>query len=99
MSKQEIDISQLQVGELQQLQQRLSSEVNNFVNNLIALQQTAGRFAAAGRSVEQLQEAKKGQELMLPMTESLYVKGNIDSVETVLLEIGTGYYVEVRMDF
>lgn len=37
-----------------------------------------------------------GQPLLLPLTESLYVSGTLESVDTVLLEIGTGYYVEVR---
>jgi prefoldin alpha subunit len=31
---------------------------------------------------------------MLPLTESLYVSGSLASVDKVLLEIGTGYYVE-----
>lgn len=97
-SKQQINISQLEVGELQQLQQQLSSELNNFMSSLIALQQTAARFASAGRSVEALKNANCGDMLMLPMTESLYVPGTLESVETVLLEIGTGYYVERDVD-
>jgi hypothetical protein len=34
--------------------------------------------------------------VLLPLTESLYVSGALESVESVLLEIGTGYFVEVR---
>ncbi len=34
--------------------------------------------------------------MLLPLTESLYVSGVLESVESVLLEAGTGYYVEVR---
>ena len=36
-----------------------------------------------------------GQPVLLPLTESLYVSGTLESVDTVLLEVGTGYYVEV----
>lgn len=68
------------------------------MSSLIALQQTAAKFATAGRSVEALKDAKSGDMLMLPMTESLYVPGTLESVETVLLEIGTGYYVERDVD-
>eukprot|EP00889_Picochlorum_renovo_P004629 jgi/Picre1/31659/NNA_007010.t1 len=32
------------------------------------------------------------------MTESLYVPGTLKSVETVLLEVGTGYYIERDVD-
>ena len=91
---QQVDIFQLGIGELNQLHQQLTYGVNNFMNSLIALQQTAGRFASAGQSVEQLKDAKQGQNILLPMTESLYVPGTLESVETVLLEVGTGYYVE-----
>ncbi len=97
-SNQQINISQLELGELQQLQQQLSSEMNNFVSSLIALQQTAAKFATAGRSVESLKDTKQGDMLMLPMTESLYVPGTLENVDTVLLEIGTGYYVERGVD-
>jgi prefoldin alpha subunit len=38
-----------------------------------------------------------GQPVLLPLTESLYVSGALESVESVLLEVGTGYYVEVRV--
>ena len=38
---------------------------------------------------------KETQVGLLPMTESMYVAGTLESVDTVLLEIGTGYYVEV----
>lgn len=34
--------------------------------------------------------------MLLPLTESLYVGGALESVDSVLLEIGTGYFVEVR---
>ena len=39
---------------------------------------------------------RAGQPVLLPLTESLYVSGALESVDTVLLEIGTGYFVEVR---
>ena len=36
-----------------------------------------------------------GQPLLLPLTQSLYVNGTIASVDKVIVDIGTGYYVEV----
>jgi prefoldin alpha subunit len=99
MANQRVDISQLSLPELQELHQQLSQEVESFTTNMMALQQTAGRFASAGQSIEALKEREKGQPVLLPMTESLYVSGTLDSVDTVLLEIGTGYYIEVRLYF
>ena len=97
MAGQRIDISQLSLPELQELHSQLSAEVENFTNTMVTLQQTASRFAVAGQSVEALKDRKQGQPVLLPMTESLYVSGTLESVDTVLLEIGTGYYIEVRI--
>jgi prefoldin alpha subunit len=36
----------------------------------------------------------KGKELFVPVTSSLYVKGNLSNVEQVLVDIGGGYYVQ-----
>lgn len=35
-----------------------------------------------------------GQPIMLPLTSSVYVNGTLASNETVLIDIGTGYYIE-----
>ena len=32
---------------------------------------------------------------MLPLTSSVYVNGTLASKESVLIDIGTGYYIEV----
>lgn len=36
-----------------------------------------------------------GQVLLLPLTQSLYASGTIADTETFLIDIGTGYYVEM----
>jgi prefoldin alpha subunit len=36
-----------------------------------------------------------GQKILLPLTSSLYVPGELASKEHILVDIGTGYYVEV----
>ena len=42
--------------------------------------------------------AKKGtegkDEILVPLTSSLYVKGRLTDREKVLVDVGTGYYVE-----
>lgn len=36
-----------------------------------------------------------GQELLMPLTGSLYVRGALEDTDSVLINVGTGYYVEV----
>jgi hypothetical protein len=38
-----------------------------------------------------------GQPLMVPLTESLYVPAKLADTENVLVDVGTGYYVQVRV--
>jgi hypothetical protein len=35
-----------------------------------------------------------GQDILVPLTQSLYVPGKISDVGRVLIDVGTGYYVE-----
>jgi prefoldin subunit 5 len=37
-----------------------------------------------------------GTGMMLPLTQSLYVEGELADAENVLVDIGTGYYLQVR---
>ena len=37
-----------------------------------------------------------GHQLLLPLTQSLYVNGTIAQPDKVMIDIGTGYFVEVR---
>lgn len=36
----------------------------------------------------------KGNEILVPLTSSLYVKGQLVDREKVLVDVGTGFYVE-----
>jgi prefoldin alpha subunit len=95
MAQPRIDISQLSLPELQDLYEQLKAELESFSRQMLALQETAGRFASTGQALEELKGRQQGQPVLLPMTESLYVPGTMESVDNVMLEIGTGYYIEV----
>lgn len=36
----------------------------------------------------------QGKEIFVPITGSMYVKGNLSNVDNVLVDIGGGYYVQ-----
>mmetsp|Transcript_11973 Transcript_11973/g.43733 ORF Transcript_11973/g.43733 Transcript_11973/m.43733 type:complete len:107 (-) Transcript_11973:708-1028(-) len=52
------------------------------------------RFNNTKSSLAQLKELDEGQEALIPLTASMYVPGNIATTEKVLVDVGTGYYVE-----
>ncbi len=48
------------------------------------------------QSADERERNGKGAEkpILVPLTPSLYVPGKLASTETVLVDIGTGFYVE-----
>lgn len=38
-------------------------------------------------------------EILVPLTTSLYYSGKLDKVDTVMVDIGTGYFVEKVLKF
>jgi len=36
-----------------------------------------------------------GKKMLVPLTASLYVPGSLDDAEKVLVDVGTGYFIEV----
>lgn len=37
-----------------------------------------------------------GKKMLVPLTASLYVPGTLDDADKVLVDVGTGYFIEVR---
>lgn len=51
------------------------------------------RFQDSADSMNQV-KAREGHEVLVPLTGSMYVPGVIKDTEKVLVDVGTGYYVE-----
>lgn len=45
-------------------------------------------------SLESLQKARGDSQLLVPVTDSLFVSGSVDANDSVLVDVGTGFYVE-----
>ncbi|KAM6039170.1 prefoldin subunit 5 isoform 2-T2 [Chlamydotis macqueenii] len=45
-----------------------------------------------------LSKGNQGKDLLVPLTSSMYVPGKLSDVERVLIDVGTGYYVEKSAD-
>lgn len=60
MAGQPIALESLDVQQLAEVGKQLESEIDGLMQNALALQQTAAKFAGAGQAVEYLQEQKQG---------------------------------------
>ncbi|XP_071479694.1 prefoldin subunit 5-like, partial [Diadema antillarum] len=91
---QQVDLMQLQLPQLNVLKEQLDQEVEMMQSSLQQLKIAQSRFVESSESIGKLNSDNDGKEMLVPLTSSLYVPGKLQDVNNVLIDIGTGYYVE-----
>lgn len=89
-----VPLKALSVEQLQQLRQGAQTELEFHESNAEALQIAQRRLNNSKNATEEYSKVEEDQEIMIPLTHSIYVRGNVEDKDTVLVDIGTGYYVE-----
>ncbi|KAL1955789.1 hypothetical protein VTO42DRAFT_8109 [Malbranchea cinnamomea] len=94
-----VDITTLSVPQLRALQSRLSSELEHLTSSHAKLRTAQSKFRDCIRSINDGVANKttgdeKKDEILVPLTSSLYVKGKLADREKVLVDVGTGFFVE-----
>ena len=52
------------------------------------------RFQESGESLTRMNTEADGKDVLVPLTGSMYVPGKLSNANKVVVDIGTGYYVE-----
>jgi prefoldin alpha subunit len=60
----------------------------------VQLKQAQDRFVQNISTLTSLKSAPPEQELMIPLTSSVYIKGVLANKGSVTVDIGTGYFIE-----
>uniref|UniRef100_T1ISQ0 Prefoldin subunit 5 n=1 Tax=Strigamia maritima TaxID=126957 RepID=T1ISQ0_STRMM len=95
---QTVDISKLNLGQLNQLKQQLDQEIELFSSSLQQLKLAQTKFQDSGDCLEKINPDNDGKEILVPLTGSMYVPGTLTDVNNVYIDIGTGYYVENNVE-
>ena len=74
--------------------EQIEGEIEQLKQNMAQLQNGVKRYHTSGRAIEALKDETGGKEMLVPLTSSLYVQGILGDTDTILLDIGTGYFVE-----
>ena len=94
-----VPITSLSPQELQEYRGRLQQDLEALAGSAQQLARLAAAFGSSQRAVQQLHSStKEGQRLLLPLTSSLYVSGEVAAPHMVLVDVGTGYYVEMAAE-
>eukprot|EP00699_Malawimonas_sp_californiana_P001513 EC715684.1.p1 GENE.EC715684.1~~EC715684.1.p1 ORF type:complete len:157 (+),score=23.74 EC715684.1:1-471(+) len=91
---QTVDVGQLPVEQLTNLREQLENEIQHPASSLEQLIRAANQYNDSNRCLESIKSGNEGKETLIPLTSSLYVPGKLGDSKSVMLDIGTGYFVE-----
>jgi prefoldin alpha subunit len=89
-----IDLDSMSLDQLNQVKQQEEQRLQALTNRYAQLRAIAARFNASQQAVSEISPAMEGKPVMVPLTESLYVPGKLREPNKLLVDIGTGFYVE-----
>mmetsp|Transcript_30059 Transcript_30059/g.28725 ORF Transcript_30059/g.28725 Transcript_30059/m.28725 type:complete len:161 (-) Transcript_30059:114-596(-) len=90
----EVNPMHLSLEQLNNLKLQNEEELQELQRQLETLHGAKGRFLNARNTLDEISTSKKDEVLLVPLNSSLYVPGRIVDPETVLVELGTGYFAE-----
>ncbi|KAF9351264.1 subunit of tubulin prefoldin [Mortierella sp. NVP85] len=93
-----IDLQDLDLTQLVEVKKQLEEELSHLTSSFGQLKQAQNRFADCIESCQAINAANKDKTILVPLTSSLYVPGKLANVEKVIVDIGTGYYVEKTVE-
>ena len=95
---QQIPIDQLPIQQLDQFKKQLGEEINILTESLNSLGMAQKKFRDSLDNLEDVSSENHKKEILVPMTTSMYVPGVIDCERSVIVDVGTGYYIEKTVE-
>ncbi|KAH7925743.1 Prefoldin alpha subunit [Leucogyrophana mollusca] len=91
---QQINVADLDIQQLADVRRQLEEELNHLTNSFAQLKQAQAKFKSCIENVAEVKPQNKGNTILVPLTNSLYVPGRLTDPEHVIVDVGTGYYVK-----
>lgn len=91
----QVEITSLPVPQLQELKTQLDRELEHLTTSFQSLRTAQSKFRDCLKSISLgVNAGTADKPLLVPLTSSLYVPGRLTSSTHVLIDIGTGFFVE-----
>ncbi|TEY43122.1 hypothetical protein BOTCAL_0379g00040 [Botryotinia calthae] len=92
---QQIDLTSLTTAQLTQVKKQLDDELEHLTSSFQQLRAAQNKLRECLRSISTgVGKTVEGKPILVPLTTSLYVPGELADTENVIVDIGTGFYVE-----
>jgi len=94
-SGQQVDLTTLSVQQLSSVKKQLDDELEHLTNSFSKLRVAQAKFRECLKSIQDgVSSRVSGKPILVPLTTSLYVPGTLADSENVIVDVGTGFYVE-----
>ncbi|KAH8583295.1 prefoldin subunit 5 [Cryptosporidium sp. chipmunk genotype I] len=93
-----IQLSSLPPAKLFQLRDQTQEEISELSIRIQQLNVVLNRFNGSREALEQFKPENRDATILAPISQSIYVDATICDVDNVLVDIGTGYHVEMKIE-
>ncbi|KAG4098065.1 Prefoldin alpha subunit [Neocallimastix lanati (nom. inval.)] len=93
-----IDLAQLPLEQLQAVRQQIEEEIQHLTESYSALKLAQTKFNTNIDCINTVKKIDEGNNILVPLTVSLYVPGQLVNKDKLIVDVGTGYYVEKNLD-
>jgi len=94
MSKEGINLFALSLEQLNQLKSSIEEELQGLQGALQQLQISRNKLTTSKEALSRLSQTPEGTPMLVPITSSLYVPGETAQLDTIIVDVGTGYFIE-----
>ncbi|KAI8872376.1 Prefoldin-domain-containing protein [Ramicandelaber brevisporus] len=89
-----INISDLSLVQLENVKQQLEGQLTNLSSSYAQLSTGLRGFKTARQALDSIEKTPKGHQIIVPLTNALYVPATLEDSTRVTVDVGAGYYVE-----
>ncbi|EPQ30295.1 uncharacterized protein PFL1_02411 [Pseudozyma flocculosa PF-1] len=91
---QQVDVTSLDLPQLVEVKKQLESEIQHLTSSFGQLKGAQAKFKSCIECVDSIKPENADKTTLVPLTSSLYVPGKLADLENVIVDVGTGYFVE-----
>lgn len=95
---QPLPLSSLTVDQLMILKSNLEAELQKLTTTIQLTNESVLKTQNAKDALATFAASTPGQEMLVPITESMYVKGVVEETKRPIIELGNGYFAETSVD-
>jgi prefoldin alpha subunit len=89
-----LQLHALSIEQLRSMKDGMDNDINALGRAYDSIRAARNRFGDSKTYLETFKAYKKDQEMLVPLSSSLYVPGQLTDASKVLVDVGTGYYVQ-----